>query len=135
MSAEMSDWLNGPVFSSTLQKLKLKYKFLYSLGVTQGKLCVWVRSFSFFSFLSQRLVKSHWLQSFTLPALARKVISSMESVLEISQSETNNRESSGDLPRVLQTFQWTVKLCTLSLWEVAVCLTFELTNTLIWSMI
>lgn len=43
----------------------------------------------FVVFFSQRLVKSHWLQRFNFLPLLREVISSVESALDISQSETN----------------------------------------------
>lgn len=49
------------------------------LRVTEDLLC----------FFSQRLVKSHWLQRFNFLPLLREVISSVESALDISQSETN----------------------------------------------
>lgn len=97
-------------------------------------LYVWVASilFLFFSFFFfPETGKITLAPEFHPHALATEVISSMESVWGISESETNNRDSFGNPLRPLQTFQGTVQLCSVPPGETAVCLTFELTETLI----
>ena len=74
-------------------------------------MCGWLLFFSF-SFFFPETGKITLAPEFHPHALATEVISSMESVWGISESETNNRDSFGNPLRPLQTFQRTVQLCS-----------------------